>query len=54
MMEQLYWAVDIQVHRTFGRVRSLAMLSATSNRRELSGVVMPRDTPCPGAAAPTY
>jgi hypothetical protein len=43
MMEQLYWAIAI--HRTSVRVHSLATLSATSKRRELSGVVAPRETP---------
>jgi len=44
MMEHLYGAIDIRVHRMFGSVPSLVILSATSKRRELSGVVMPRDT----------
>jgi len=48
----LYGAIDIRVHRMFGSVPSLVILSATSKGRELSGVVMPRDTPCPGAALP--
>lgn len=45
MMEQLYWAIAI--HRMSVLVHSLATLSATSKRRELSGAVAPRDTPPP-------
>ena len=45
MMEHLYGAIGIRVHRMFGSVPSLVIMSATSKGRELSGVVMPRDTP---------
>lgn len=45
MMEQLYWAAAI--HRTSVRAHSLATLSATSKRRELSGAVAPRAPPSP-------
>jgi len=53
MMEHLYGAIDIRVNRMFGSVPSLVILSATSKRRELSGVVMPRDTPL-SRCCPSY